>query len=61
MGKVISGGFLMGVVAGVEEIMKLVSPTMTDERRVFHSGTYNGHAAAMVAGLKIEMLEPPSD
>ena len=58
MGKVISGGFPMGAVAGAEEIMKLVSPTETDERRIFHSGTYNGHPAAMVAGLKtIEILE----
>ena len=58
MGKVISGGFPMGAFAGSEEIMKLVSPTETDERRIFHSGTFNGHPAAMVAGLKtIEVLE----
>ena len=58
MGKVISGGFPMGAVAGAEDIMRLVSPTETDERRIFHSGTYNGHPAAMVAGLKtIEILE----
>jgi glutamate-1-semialdehyde 2,1-aminomutase len=38
--------------------MKLASPTETDERRIFHSGTYNGHPAAMVAGLRtIEILE----
>jgi len=58
MGKVISGGFPMGAVAGTENIMKLASPLETDERRIFHSGTYNGHPAAMVAGLKtIEILE----
>ena len=58
MGKVISGGFPMGAVAGAEDIMRLASPTETDERRIFHSGTYNGHPAAMVAGLKtIEILE----
>lgn len=58
MGKVISGGFAMGVIAGSEEIMKLVSPTEPAERRIFHSGTFNGHPAAMVAGLKtIEILE----
>jgi len=58
MGKVISGGFPMGAFAGSEEIMKLASPTETDERRIFHSGTFNGHPAAMVAGLKtIEVLE----
>lgn len=48
----------MGVIAGSEEIMKLVSPTEPVERRIFHSGTFNGHPAAMVAGLKtIEILE----
>lgn len=48
----------MGAFAGSEEIMKLVSPTETDESRIFHSGTFNGHPAAMVAGLKtIEILE----
>jgi len=58
MGKAISGGFTMGAFAGSEEIMRLVSPTQTDERRIFHSGTFNGHPAAMVAGLKtIEILE----
>ena len=58
MGKVISGGFAMGVIGGREEIMKLASPTETDERRIFHSGTFNGHPAAMVAGLRtIEILE----
>jgi glutamate-1-semialdehyde 2,1-aminomutase len=58
MGKAISGGFTMGAFAGSKDIMKLVSPTETDERRIFHSGTFNGHPAAMVAGLKtIEILE----
>jgi len=58
MGKVISGGFAMGVLGGSEKIMRLVSPKETDERRIFHSGTFNGHPAAMVAGLKtIEILE----
>jgi len=58
MGKVISGGFPMGAVAGAEDIMRLASPTETDDRRIFHSGTYNGYPAAMVAGLKtVEILE----
>jgi glutamate-1-semialdehyde 2,1-aminomutase len=48
----------MEAVAGAEEIMNLVSPFTSEERRVFHSGTYNGHPAAMVAGLRtIEILE----
>jgi glutamate-1-semialdehyde 2,1-aminomutase len=58
MGKAISGGFTMGAFAGSKDIMKLASPTEADERRIFHSGTFNGHPAAMVAGLKtIEILE----
>jgi glutamate-1-semialdehyde 2,1-aminomutase len=58
MGKAISGGFTMGAFAGSKDIMRLVSPIETDERCIFHSGTFNGHPVAMVAGLKtIEILE----
>lgn len=49
LGKIIGGGLPIGAFGGREDIMDLFSP----EREGFipHSGTFNGNALAMVAGI----------
>ncbi|UOQ42866.1 aspartate aminotransferase family protein [Halobacillus salinarum] len=62
LGKVLGGGFPIGVLGGSKEIMALTSGEKRDllstgaEQRggpdaVFHSGTYNGHPTVLAAGL----------
>jgi len=48
-GKIIGGGFAVGAFGGREDIMELFSP----EKKGFidHSGTFNGNALTMVAGI----------
>ncbi len=48
-GKIVGGGFPVGAFGGPDEIMELFSP----EREGFipHSGTFNGNAITMVAGI----------
>ncbi|MCF6092380.1 aspartate aminotransferase family protein [Microaerobacter geothermalis] len=72
LGKVLGGGFPIGVVGGKKEIMEIsspqgkrdaldissanVKPSKSDV--LFHSGTYNGHPSILAAGLAtIEVLE----
>ncbi len=72
LGKVLGGGFPIGVVGGKDEIMQICAPngkgdvfdTSTAARGsrdvLFHSGTYNGHPSILAAGMAtIEMLEDP--
>lgn len=62
LGKVIGGGLPVGICAGREDILKLMSPIRTEEsqRHLFHSGTYNANATVLAAGLAtIEVLEKP--
>jgi len=47
MGKIIGGGFPIGVFGGRHEIMDMVSPSGP----VYNAGTFNGHPVAMAAGL----------
>ncbi|MBO8171826.1 MAG: aspartate aminotransferase family protein [Bacillaceae bacterium] len=70
LGKVLGGGFPIGVVGGRADIMDISAPAGkgdlfdagTSKRRsddvLFHSGTYNGHPSILSAGLAtIEVLE----
>ena len=54
LGKVIGGGFPVGVFGGRDELM---SPYDPREGKFFHSGTFNGNPVTMVAGLAaLELL-----
>lgn len=48
LGKIIGGGFPIGAFGGNKHIMSLFSP---QKRELSHSGTFNAHPIAMVAGL----------
>jgi glutamate-1-semialdehyde 2,1-aminomutase len=71
LGKVVGGGFPVGIVGGKKEIM-MVSAPITDadvfdnsqskqskaQDVLFHSGTYNGHPTILAVGLTtIHVLE----
>jgi glutamate-1-semialdehyde 2,1-aminomutase len=47
MGKIIGGGFPIGAVGGIREVMQLAHPTAG---RVLASGTFSGNPLAMIAG-----------
>lgn len=49
LGKFIGGSLPMGVVAGREEHMKLLSPL--EDGSLYHGGSFNGNPLASVAGL----------
>lgn len=53
LGKVLGGGFPVGLVGGKRSIMELASPLLSPKREeiVFHSGTFNGNPISMAAGL----------
>ncbi|MEM4311652.1 MAG: glutamate-1-semialdehyde 2,1-aminomutase [Nitrososphaerales archaeon] len=54
LGKVIGGGFPIGVFGGKEEIMKKISP----QGNVHNAGTFNAHPISIYAGLKtLEYIE----
>ncbi|PSL50959.1 glutamate-1-semialdehyde 2,1-aminomutase [Salsuginibacillus halophilus] len=71
LGKVVGGGFPVGIVGGREDVMEVTSPNQgadvfdSSQNKnakasdvLFHSGTYNGHPMIMAAGLAtIEVLE----
>ncbi|MGJ9382566.1 aspartate aminotransferase family protein [Salipaludibacillus sp. CF4.18] len=71
LGKIIGGGFPIGLVGGREDIMEVSSPKRgfdvfeagVDGKEsakdvLFHSGTYNGHPTILAAGLAtIQELE----
>lgn len=48
LGKIIGGGTPIGAFGGREDIMRLYDPR---EKLMYHSGTFNGNAVAMAAGL----------
>ena len=48
LGKIIGGGTPVGAFGGKEEIMKMYDPR---EKKMYHSGTFNGNAITMAAGL----------
>lgn len=75
LGKVIGGGFPVGIVGGKEEIMMTSAPSLSSDvfdnsqskksgakDVLFHSGTYNGHPTILAAGLAtIKVLEQEID
>jgi glutamate-1-semialdehyde 2,1-aminomutase len=59
LGKALGGGLPVGVVGGRGDVMALFDPRRED--RVRHAGTFNGHPAAMAAGLAVlEALDRPA-
>lgn len=53
-GKIIGGGFPLGVFGGKRKIMNEVSP----EGHVYNAGTFNGNPVSIAAGLKtLDILE----
>jgi glutamate-1-semialdehyde 2,1-aminomutase len=50
LGKIIGGGFPIGAVGGRADLLELTVASMTPGN-VTHAGTFNGHLAAMAAGL----------
>jgi len=75
LGKVIGGGFPVGIIGGKKEIMMVSAPiaesdvfdsstsTKSSAKDVlFHSGTYNGHPTILSAGLAVlNVLEQEMD
>ncbi|MFS0822081.1 aspartate aminotransferase family protein [Bacillus sp. 1P02SD] len=70
LGKVLGGGFPIGAVGGLRDIMEIMDPSnggdilsaggkaSQKEDVLFHSGTYNGHPIVLAAGLAtIKVLE----
>ncbi len=54
LGKIVGGGFPIGVFGGRKEIMELVAPS----GGVYQAGTFSGNPASITAGLKtIEIIE----
>lgn len=49
MGKIIGGGFAVGAVGGRRELLLLTDSSAAGS--IQHTGTFNGHAPAMIAGL----------
>lgn len=48
LGKIIGGGTAIGAFGGREDIMRLYDPR---QKKMYHSGTFNGNAVAMAAGI----------
>lgn len=48
LGKIIGGGMPIGAFGGRKDIMKLYDPK---EKKMYHSGTFNGNGISMAAGL----------
>lgn len=48
LGKIIGGGMPMGAFGGRRDIMNLYDPR---EKKMYHSGTFNGNGVSMAAGL----------
>ncbi len=61
LGKIIGGGYPIGVFLGKREIMDMVNPvTHAGPDRVFHGGTFNGHPTILAAGMAtLDVLEQP--
>jgi glutamate-1-semialdehyde 2,1-aminomutase len=54
LGKIVGGGFPIGVLGGKKEIMELVAPS----GGVYQAGTFSGNPVSVTAGLKtIEIIE----
>lgn len=53
LGKVVGGGFPIGIVGGDRNILEMSSPLRSSRKEdiVFHSGTFNGNPISLAAGL----------
>jgi glutamate-1-semialdehyde 2,1-aminomutase len=49
LGKVLGGGFPIGVFGGRKEIMEMISPS----GKIYQAGTFNGSPVSMAAGLAV--------
>ncbi|KAB2332243.1 aspartate aminotransferase family protein [Cytobacillus depressus] len=75
LGKVVGGGFPVGIIGGKKDILMVSAPTSSSDvfdssqskkssakDVLFHSGTYNGHPTILAAGLAtIKVLEDEID
>ncbi|HEX7066109.1 MAG TPA: aspartate aminotransferase family protein [Bacillales bacterium] len=69
LGKVIGGGFPIGIVGGKKEILMESAPVeesngkeLSSKDVLFHSGTYNGHPMILAAGMEtVKVLEKEID
>ena len=52
LGKIVGGGTPVGAFGGKKEIMDMYDPR---EKKMYHSGTFNGNAVTMAAGLATMM------
>jgi len=62
LGKIVGGGFPIGVVGSRPDIMNQLSPegSKLPDDRIFHSGTFNASSLILAAGLRtLEILERP--
>jgi glutamate-1-semialdehyde 2,1-aminomutase len=61
LGKVVGGGFPIGVVGGRRDLLALAAPHARNRgETVFHSGTFNGNPISLAAGLAtIRYLSQP--
>ena len=50
-GKIIAGGLGAGALVGRDELMALLNPRTSAERRVLHSGTWNANPLTAAAGI----------
>ena len=50
LGKIIGGGLPIGAVVGDAEIMARLDPRLEKDKRVFHSGTFNGNPLSLRVG-----------
>jgi glutamate-1-semialdehyde 2,1-aminomutase len=58
-GKIIGGGLPVGAFGGRQDVMAVFDPTRAGS--ISHSGTYNGNALTMAAGLAaIELFDEPA-
>jgi len=58
-GKIIGGGLPVGAFGGREDVMAVFDPTRPGS--ISHSGTYNGNAVTMAAGLAtLELFDEPA-
>ena len=63
LGKIIGGGFPVGGLGGLEEIMDLANPSKEMPKKItIGGGTFSSHAITMTAGVTtLELLEQKKD
>jgi glutamate-1-semialdehyde 2,1-aminomutase len=51
MGKIVGGGFPVGLVGGSSDLMRYLDPSDGSPPALFHSGTFNGNPVTAAAGV----------